>query len=110
MGGKPRGRGGNAGVCREIHAKASLERTVGIQPDDCGISNQVKLAVLSLALASSETEGLGTRGRAKHRKANRLFQRTRLATIGSGTWVLVTDVVGTSASAQNTHNFIRTVL
>src|ERR1700737_2718079 len=48
----------------------------------------------------SETEGLGTRGRAEHRKANRLFQRTRLATIGSGTWVLVTDVVRTSASAQ----------
>jgi hypothetical protein len=70
----------------------------------------VKMAVLSLASAFSETEGLGTRGRAKHRKANRLFQRTRLATIGSGTWVLVTDPVRTSASAQNTHNFIRTVL
>jgi hypothetical protein len=55
------------------------------------------LAVLSLASVFSETEGLGTRGRAKHRK-------------GSGTWVLVTDAVRTSASAQNTHNFIRTVL
>jgi len=53
--------------------------------------------------------GLGTASQAERQNGNRPLQRTRLATLGSGVCVLVTDTVSTSASAPNTHNFIRTL-
>jgi hypothetical protein len=63
-----------------------------------------------MAAPGFPSRGLGTASQAERLNDTRPFQRIRLAILGSGVGVLVTDAVRTSASAHNTHNFIRTVL